>query len=515
LIGDMRGAASVAHIYGQNLVAAESMTSLMAPWAYGPADLKRIIDLEFATGINRPVVHTSVHVPTDDKKPGLSLFIFGQYFNRNESWAELARPWVDYISRNSLMLQQGRNVADVAYFYGEEAPLTGLYGDRPVADAPKANAYDFVNVDALTAALANDGDELVTPGGARYRALYLGGSSHKMTLRTLRKLAELAKGGATIVGRKPDGDPGLGGDAAEYAALTARLWGGGEVTQVGKGRVIASTDIEAALARIGLGPDFRFTGAADAEIPFVHRRLTDGDSYFLANRKDRVEPIEARFRVTGKAPELWHAETGASEPVSYRIENGETLVPLTLAPDESVHVVFRRPAAASALAIKKLVPRELARLDGPWTVAFQPGRGAPATATLASLAPLEQNAVPGIKYFSGIATYSRTFDTPRGWKAGQPLWLDLGEAREVAEVLVNGLSAGYAWHAPYRVDVRGMVKPGRNRLQVRVANLWVNRLIGDAQPGAQKVTWTALPTYRADAPLRRSGLIGPVTLLGQ
>ena len=118
-LADIRGAASVAHIYGQNLVAAESMTASMNPWNYGPADLKRVIDLEFVHGVNRPVVHTSVHQPVDDKVPGLSLFIFGQYFNRHETWAEMAKPWVDYMARNALMLQQGRNVADVAYFHGE------------------------------------------------------------------------------------------------------------------------------------------------------------------------------------------------------------------------------------------------------------------------------------------------------------------------------------------------------------------------------------------------------------
>ena len=513
-LADMKGAASVAHIYGQNLVAAESMTSMMAPWAFGPNDLKRIIDLEFVTGVNRPVVHTSVHVPTDDKKPGLSLFIFGQYFNRNEAWAELARPWVDYISRNALMLQQGRNVADVAYFYGEEGPLTGLYGDQKVADAPTTVAYDFVNADALTGALTNDGAELVTPGGARYRALYLGGSSREMTLPTLRKLAALVEGGATVIGPKPSANPSLAGDAAEFAALTARLWPQGGTAQVGKGRVIATTDIETALAKAGIAPDFRFTsGRTDSEIPFVHRKLADGDSYFLANRKNRTETIEAHFRVAGKAPELWHAETGTAEPVSYRTENGETIVPLTLRADESVHVVFRKPADASALAIKKVEPSEVGRLAGPWTVSFQPGRGAPASASFDNLVALNDRAEPGIKYFSGIATYAKELTTPKSWKAGQPLWLDLGETHEVAEVLVNGQHAGYAWHAPYRVDISATAKPGRNHLEVRVANLWVNRLIGDAQPGAQKVTWTALPTYRNDAPLRPSGLIGPVTIV--
>jgi hypothetical protein len=490
----------------------------LSPWAFGPRDLKRIIDLEFVTGINRPVVHTSVHAPTDDKKPGLSLFIFGQYFNRHESWAELATPWVDYLSRNSLMLQQGRNVADVAYFYGEEAPLTGLYGDKQVADAPTRYAYDFVNADALSGALANDGAELVTPGGARYRAIYLGGSSRQMTLPTLRKLAALVEGGATVIGQKPAANPSLAGDAAEFAALTAKLWAGAD-TRVGQGRVLATSDVEAALGTIGVAPDFRFTGLPDSEIPFVHRRLAaengGGDSYFLANRKDRTETIEARFRVTGKAPELWHAETGTSEPVSYRTENGETVIALTLAPDESVHVVFRKPAQADSLMYRKLVPVEVGKVSAPWQVTFEAGRGAPATATFAQLAPLDENADPAIKYFSGIATYTSSFTAPQGWKPGQPLWLDLGEAREVAEVSVNGKLAGHAWHAPYRIDIGKVAKVGRNTVQVRVANLWVNRLIGDKQPGATPVTWTALPTYTAKAPLRRSGLIGPVTLLGQ
>ena len=515
-VADIKGAASVAHIYGQNLVAAESMTAFMNPWNYGPADLKHVIDLEFVNGVNRPVVHTSVHVPVDDKVPGLSLFIFGQYFNRNETWAEMARPWVDYMARNSLMLQQGRNVADVGYFYGEEGPLTGLYGDALVADAPVSRAYDFVNFNALNSALVNQGDELVSAGGARYKAIYLGGSSRKMTLAALRRIAALVEGGATVVGEKPEGSPSRAGDAAEYAALVAKLWPGGAEAQIGKGRVIASRNIEAALDRIGVKPDFAFSGAsAEASIPFVHRRFADGDSYFLVNRGKQAETIEARFRVTGKAPKLWRAETGTAEPLSYRIENGETVVPLTLAEAESFHVVFRKPAPAEALAIKKLEPAELGTLAGPWTVAFQAGRGAPASAVLPELAPLNENADAGIRYFSGVASYSRDFTTPRGWKNGQPLWLDLGEAREVAEVWVNGKQAGTVWHTPYRVDISGFVRRGRNKVEVRVANLWVNRLVGDAQPGAQKITWTALPTYKADAPLRRSGLIGPVRLLGQ
>jgi hypothetical protein len=449
----------------------------------------------------------------EDRKPGLTLSIFGQYFNRNEAWAELAKPWTDYLARNSFMLQQGRNVADIAWFYGEEAPLTGLYSERLLPNAPKEFAYDFVNAEALAAALTNDGSDLITPGGARYRALYLGGSSDRMTLSTLRRIAQLAEGGATVIGRKPVSDPGLGGDAAEYAALLGRLWPGGDSTSIGKGRVIASADPETALKGIGVIPAFRTENAsADAQILFVHRQFDEGASWFLSNRKNRPETFEARLRITGRVPELWHADSGKIEQVSYRMENGTTVVPITLAPEGSVHLVFRKATSRTAAGVEQRGQKLAAVLDEGWLVNFQSGRGAPSSVRLASLAPLDEHPDAGIRYFSGIATYAREFQTPKNWRQGQPLWLDLGEAREIAEVSVNGNLAGGVWTAPYRVEIGKFAKRGRNALSIRVANLWVNRMIGDAQPGAEKIAWTPSLTYTAKAPLRRSGLIGPVRL---
>ena len=515
LIADMKGAASVAHLYGQNLVAAESMTASMSPWAFAPKDLKRFIDMEFVNGVNRPVVHTSVHVPVDDKKPGLSLFIFGQYFNRMESWGEMAKPWVDYIARSSLLLQAGRNLADVAYFYGEEAPLTGLYGDKPVADAPVTHAYDFLSYDALTGLLSNDGNEVVAPSGARYRAIYLGGSSRRMTLGALGKLAALVEGGATVIGNAPVATPSMmGAQDAEWSALVARLWPGSGDVAVGKGRVIAGKDVESALRSMNVAPDFTFTGAqAGAKIPFVHRRDGQGEIYYLSNPQG-PQTIAAHFRVTGKVPELWHPETGTSEPVSYRIENGETVVPLSLVADDAVFVVFRKAAAQASLTLAAKSVQVLASLDDGWSVRFQAGRGAPASVEMAKLAPLNESGDPGVKYFSGEATYARSFTLPRGARAGQPLWLDLGQVGDLAEVRVNGQLVGAVWHAPYRLDIGKAVKKGANTIEVKVADLWVNRLVGDAQPGAKPITWTAMPTYRADAPLRPAGLIGPVVLEG-
>jgi hypothetical protein len=513
-LADIKGAASVAHVYGQNLVAAESMTSALAPWAYAPHDLRRIIDLEFVTGVNRPVIHTSVHQPVDDKVPGLSLFIFGQYFNRHESWAEMARPWVDYMSRCSYLLQQGRNFADVAYFYGEEAPLTGLYGEKPVADAPTSYAYDFVNADALMSRLAVQDGQLVADSGAHYRLLYLGGSSQRMTLPVLQRIASLAEAGATIVGEAPQASPSLKDDRATFNALVRRLWNGQAVTRIGQGTVIASKDVEAALASLGVDPDFSYTKPqADSELLFLHRHLADGELYFISNRQDRAEHVEARFRVTGKAPEIWRADTGRVDTVSYRIDGGETVVPLEMDAEESFFVVFRAPTTGASAIVNKPKPTPVATLNGPWDVFLQPKRGNPAAIKLATLGSLSEQTEPNVKYFSGIATYTRTFDLPKGVRPKEPLLIDLGKVGDLAEVIVNGSLAGTAWHAPYRLDIGNALKPGHNLLQVRIADLWVNRLIGDAQPGAQKTTYTAMPAYRADAPLRPSGLIGPVTLM--
>jgi hypothetical protein len=513
LLGDMKGAASVAHVDGQNLVAAESLTAAFSPWAFAPIDLKPVIDLEFAYGINRPVIHTSVHQPVDDRQPGLSLGPFGQYFNRHESWAEMARPWVDYLSRSAFLLQQGRYFADVAYFYGEDAPLTVLYADGPPKDAPRHYGFDFVDQQMLMDRVKVVDGDLVADSGARFRILYLGGTSARMTLPTLRRVAELADAGATIVGKPPTSSPSRADEASTYQSLVSRLWGGQPVTKVGLGQVISAESIEDALASINVRPDVAASEAA--ELLFLHRKLADGDIYFLTNRKADALKTAVRFRVTGKVPELWHAETGEREPVSYRIEGGETVVPLELQGRDAVFVIFRKAATQPSLQVAQRAWRPLGTIDGAWDVKFQEGRGAPMTATLPTLRSLSESDIPGIRYFSGTTIYSRTFSLPKGIKPGIPLMLDLGKVGDVAEVYVNGEAAGTVWKPPYRADISRLVRPGSNKIEVRVANLWVNRLIGDAQPGAQKIGFTTMPTYLPDAPLRPAGLIGPVSLLIQ
>jgi hypothetical protein len=417
------------------------------------------------------------------------------------------------MARSAYLLQQGRNVADVGYFYGEEAPLVALYMTALPADAPTHYAYDYINTGILTREISIDGHELVTPGGARYRALYLGGSSRRMTVPVLRRLAELANGGATIVGAAPELSPSLTDDPEEFASLVRRLWGDGAVTHVGRGVVYASRAVESVLAQSGLTADFTYAPSGpDIEILFQHRRITDGDIYFVDNRKTRDQHVEARFRVTGKAPEIWRADTGSRTPAAYRIEASETVVSLDLAAEEAVFVVFRSPAKAAARTVETTAWIPTATIPGPWELAFQANRGAPPNAHFDQLKSLTDNADSGIKYFSGTVTYTTRFVLPRTLKAGTPLMLDLGRVGDIAEVAVNGTPVGTAWKAPYQVDIAKAAKAGNNTLVVKVADLWVNRLIGDAQPGAKKVAYTTLQSYLPSAPLRPSGLLGPVTL---
>lgn len=195
---DIRESASVAHIYGQNLVAAESMTSIGNAFGYDPQRLKRTADMELASGLNRFVIHTSVHQPLDDMKPGFSLGSFGQYFTRQETWAEQAKPWMTYLGLSCYMLQQGKPVVDMLYYYGENKNITSLFTTK-LADVSPGYEYDFVNATALLTIVWAKKGKLIVPSGPTYHLLVLDESARQMTLPVLKRIGELIKAGS---GRK-------------------------------------------------------------------------------------------------------------------------------------------------------------------------------------------------------------------------------------------------------------------------------------------------------------------------
>jgi len=515
---DIRESASVAHIYGQNLVAAESLTAASAPWAWSPVTLKPTADKELAMGLNRFVIHSSVHQPLLGKAPGLTLGPFGQWFNRNEIWAEQAQPWITYLGRSSFLLQQGQFVADIAYFYGEDSNLTAIFAAKS-PEVPEGYNFDYVNADIVQHKLSVKDGALVTGSGMRYRVLVLDPYSAHMSLPVLRKLQAMVHDGATVIGKRPIGTPSLADDKAVFNNMVEDLWGSAPADRkVGAGRVLQAGTVAEALQRAQVPADFSYSKTTpDSDLLFVHRRTPDADIFYVDNRRDRVESIEAKFQITGKMAELWHPDTGKMEPASFRSGAGVTTVPLNLDPFGTVFVVFRHAARQTSRTIPNVSTATLTTVPGPWELGFDEGRGAPSSVKLNSLASWSESPDPGIRYFSGHGTYTTHLQADSSWfKPGSQLWIDLGKVANLAEVSINGKPLGLAWKAPFRVDATSAVRPGDNVLQVRVANAWVNRLIGDQQSDAiQKYTFTTRNPYKAASPLLPSGLLGPVRLVSE
>lgn len=509
---DIRESASVAHIYGQNLVAAESLTALGiggSAWSYDPQNLKPTADLELASGLNRFVIHTSVHQPVDDKIPGLGLGPFGQWFNRHETWAEQAKAWTAYLGRSSYMLQQGKFVADAVYYYGEDNNITSLFGKKLPA-VPEGYNFDFINADALINVLSVKDGKLVTPSGMSYRVLVLDSNAGKMSLPVLRKISVLVKAGAIITGVKPTATPSLSDDRNEFNKLVNEIWGSNNA------KVITGKTLAEVLPALNIVPDFTYSKPqSNTKLLYVHRKTTGSEIYWVDNRNDRIEDLELTFRVTGKVPELWFAETGRTEPLSYSIANGVTKVKLHMEPNDALFVVFKNKAIKPAVEIPFRTAKELTTISGAWDLSFQKDRGAPAAIKLNELGSWSDNADAGIKYFSGTATYTKTITASADWfTKNAELWLNLGDVKNLAEVFVNGKSLGILWRKPFRINATAALKTGENKVEIKITNLWVNRLIGDAQPGVtNKITYTTMPFYRAESALLPSGLLGPVSIL--
>ena len=512
---DDRESASVAHIYGQNLAAAESLTAAAAPWAWSPATLKPTADQELLNGINRFVIHESAHQPLLGKAPGLTLGPFGQWFNRNDTWAEQAAPWIDYLSRSSYMLQQGHFAADLVYFYGEDSNLTAIF-EHKAPNIPAGYAFDYINADALIHELSVADARIVTKSGMEYRVLGLDRYSRHMSLPVLRAIHTLVENGAVVAGPKPTDDPSLADDQSEFERLSSQLFGDGSgVHKVGKGVVYADQNLSEVFNALQIKPDFDYVKHnSDSNVEFAHRKLNNGQIYFVDNRSNHDESIDATFRVAGMQPELWRAETGTTEPVSFKIEDGRTWVPLHLEAWGTAFVVFRKSTPQTSHLLPEFTENKVVTLTGPWNVAFQPGRGAPASITMEELSDWSHSDDPGVKYFSGAGMYTKTVQAPPEWfRKGSRLWIDLGDVKNLAEVTVNGKDLGQAWHAPYRLDATSALKPGANEIRIRVVNAWVNRMVGDEQPGATKFTFADVKPYKANSPLLPSGLLGPVTVV--
>jgi hypothetical protein len=510
---DNQESASVAHIYGQNISATESFTGGprfgTAPW-----DLKSTADAILLSGSNRFVIHTSTHQPIS-KGPGTTLGV-GQMFSRNETWAGQAKPWIDYLSRSSFMLQAGKAANNIAVFYGEESSMIAIY-NQSFPNIPEGYRYDYVSADALQNMLSVNNGDLSTDSGMNYKVLFFGEGTKYVTLPILKKVKDFVEQGVTLIGAKPFGSPSLADDSEEVNELLDMLWPGGAFTTVGKGTVYNTNETAPVFKEIGLEPDFSYRSPIeDSKVMFLHRKLDNGEIYFVANQKDQKENIEASFLVSGYKPELWDAATGQIKPASYQFEGNRTKVTIPFERFGTVFVVFRERTQETRASIPEPTEQLVQQLEGPWQVTFQEERGAPASVTFHKLYDFRESTDNGIRYFSGIATYSKDVDLSQSAIDRGDLVIDLGVVNNLAEVWVNGQLAGTTWKPPYRVDITDFISAGTNKLEIKSVNTWVNRLIGDEQPGVgkeDKVTLTNRMFYRSDSPLVPSGLIGPVQLI--
>jgi hypothetical protein len=676
-------ASSVGHIYGRNVIGAESFTA--SPGAHGrwlddPYAIKALGDQVFCFGINRYIFHRYAMQPWTNRWPGMTMGQWGTHFDRTSTWWEQGRAWLQYVARCQFLLQHGRFVADAAYFCGENSPAEMRVGDPAL---PPGYDFDSIGADALKGATV-DQHQLVLKSGMRYRVLVLPPGDRNISPPLLKQIRGLVADGLTLVGPPPQHAPGLENYPqcdTEVKAMATELWGnaaGQKATlhKLGKGRVYCGTKMESIFAALGAKPDFEFAASGRAKLSYIHR--TDGDSeiYFVSNQRDRFDSADCTFRVAGKTPELWHADTGIMEPAPvWHEEHGRTIVPLEFDPSGSVFVVFRKPAARDhAVAISKNIPSKTlahqpklvihratygaaelsddkkidltkklsglvedgalsvqidnsfaggdplvgtpkncvvdyslnglrktvtvaendtlvigqpstsgepqtvelhvaangkmiisataaggvnlkfasgrktamritavpapVEISGAWDLTFPPNWGAPPQVTFDKLMSWTDSTDPGVKYFSGTATYAKEIDIASSdLGAGHSLWLDLGRVKNLAEVSLNGRSLGILWKPPFRVDITGATHPGKNKLEIKITNLWPNRLIGDEQlpddrewngkrlrawpqwvldgkpSPTGRFTFTTWHHWTKDDALLESGLLGPVRLV--
>jgi hypothetical protein len=343
-VDDPKEAASAAHIYGRRLVATESFTAgaEVASWANDPYELKQLGDLEFCLGVNRFIFHRYAHQPWNDRVPGMSMGPWGINFERSNTWWKQGSAWIDYLTRCQYLLQQGRFVADLLYFYGEGAPAAVAHRNlKP--EVPAGFDYDVCNAEILLQRTSVDHGEIVLESGMRYRVLVLP-DTDRMTLPLLKKIRSLVRAGALVYGPKPVDSPSLSDRSDAVRKIADEIWGdcnGTDVTShnYGKGRVLWGAPLSGVLEAT---PDF---SASQPAMKFIHRRSGSAEIYFVSNQQKKACTVDCTFRVSGKTPELWYADSGRTEIAAlYRATNEGTTVPIRFDPFGSVFVLFRESA---------------------------------------------------------------------------------------------------------------------------------------------------------------------------
>ena len=617
-ICDIRESASVSHIYGQRLVAAESFSvngDEGRAYTYCPENMKYIADVGLSAGVNRFVIHESASQPNDQYLPGLQLFRYGQWLHRNETWGEYAWVLTDYLARSSSMLQQGNSVADILLYYGEDLNITGLYGGQAfnsLPQVPDGYNYDFANPTVLRSGIKVENRTLVAPSGARYRVLWLDRNCEVMSLDILKKIKEFADAGVIICGKEPKSCAGLKADDRAFASIVDDVWHSRRKNVLAKG-------LEDCLRRSGIQPDFRATVTSPVAEPvvrhssptikatggsaghfdklsdqenaveapanapdsygdfkYVHRTLPDSTQiYWVRNFSGKDSNVELSFRDGGKFAAIFNPENGDVTDADVKFGNGRSTVSLPLLSADARFVVLsNRPQikvtidtvfvnttdttmictsdstevhpvdslvsaghfdTSASSAQRKLSDQGISLRDqqnsvaepveattiqtvtSTWQVHFDQKNGGTADEEFPELVSWTRKENPIVKYFSGTAIYKTTVTIDSTQLATSArIFIDLGVVKNIADLSINGTPAGVLWKAPFRTaDIKPLLKEGDNLLEIKITNVWRNRMIGDVQPGEKHPVTAIRRFYKSTDKLLPSGLLGPVQFLGE
>ena len=495
---------SAARLYGKPRVAAESFTSFDLHWNEHFEFLKDYADYHFIEGVTHNVFHTYTHNPQINfLPPGTSMGSkIGTPFLRGQTWWPYMKEFTTYLARCSYLLERGQSVSDVLWYLGDEI------SHKPDQEYPfpAGYKYDYCNPDVLLNRLSVKDGKVVTPEGLSYKFIWIP-ENKRMLPETLERIQTLLEEGATIVANAPKSLATLaGGEEAQqrFDNAVKALWGNaieGNITNIGKGRLLTNVSIEKAIQMIGIKQDVQ------GDVRWLHRKVKGADWYFITPEKQQAFQGKVKFLAQGGA-EMWNPITGEITPIHAERDGEYATIELDLPKAGSCFIVFNHNKEQKN--VEKVQLANTQSIDNKWTLQFPEGWGAPAELEMESLAPW--CALPMSdegKAFSGSATYTTTFN----WSGeNKQVTLDLGKVSMIAEVFLNDQKVRTLWCTPYATDITEYIKQGENKLQIKVTSTWFNRLSYDASlPEAERKTWT-ISGPSADAQLKEYGLLGPVNL---
>ncbi|MBR1448233.1 MAG: glycosyl hydrolase family 2 [Prevotella sp.] len=471
---DIKECSSAAHAYGKQIASGEAFTDIT--YKHSLADIKNLADYAYAYGINEFVV-CAVAYQADATGRRLSTANGRQYvLNRLNTQWPMSRAFWDYQARCSWMLRQGKPVADVAVYLGDDLPARILSHRLP--PLPQGYDFDAIGTDVLLHHLTVRDGRLVLPDGVSYRMLVLP-CDDQLTSEVCQRVEE-------------------------WRSLGIPVW-----------NPRGEQSFDEFLSQAGLQPDVEAPAAK--RLYFCHRRTNQEDIYFLNNHSDETVVDRFRFRMAASSAELWNPVTGERTPLAITAENGHTAIDLTFAPRESYFIILGNGQAQAITDGQPACPChsvESIPVAGEWTVNFDASVGGPSKPlTLTTLTDWTESSDPRVKYYSGTAVYTNAFVLDK--KDRQARYrLSIGQPGSVAQVFVNGREAGTIWCSPWTLDVTPFVKKGKNRLEIRVANSLWNRLVGDAnRPETERIMQQTTPLATPTDALVPSGLKGPVEIM--